>query len=86
MSQRQAIAFITGMGSQNLQRNISHLNIKDLVIEIYYKGHPVEKGTKLPADAQLTLKVGDGYMQPTFISDSDSIEVEAPVIDEEWLE
>ena len=40
----------------------------------------------MPADAQLTLKVGDGYMQPTFISDSDSIEVEAPVIDEEWLE
>ena len=86
MSQRQAIAFITGMVFPEPSTEYITSEYKDLVIEIYYKGHPVEKGTKLPADAQLTLKVGDGYMQPTFISDSDSIEVEAPVIDEEWLE
>ncbi|MCH5328201.1 MAG: PASTA domain-containing protein [Coprobacter sp.] len=86
MSHRQAVALLKGMGFPEPATEYVPSEYRDLVIEVCYNGQPVERGTKMPINARLTLRVGNGYMDSTLLPDSGITDTEMPLIDEGWLE
>ena len=61
ISQRQAVASLRSLGFRVDSVEYVPYEYKDLVVNVLYKGLPVNSGVRLPFGATLWLQVGDGF-------------------------
>lgn len=59
-SLRQAQAILSGLGFNNIRIEYVPSEFQDLVFGLEYRGIPVKPSQKVPKNAMLTLKVGNG--------------------------
>lgn len=79
ISVRQAKSILEGLEIKNIVEKRIPSDFKDLVLGVYYKGHRLSPGARVPVNATVELEVGQG-VNDTFVDDdsiaesSDSIE------------
>lgn len=79
MSVRQAKSILEGLEIKNIVEKRIPSDFKDLVLGVYYKGHRLSPGARVPVNATVELEVGQG-VNDTIVDDdsigeaSDSIE------------
>lgn len=74
-SLRQAQAILTGLGFTNVRIVNIPSEYQDLVFGVEYKGLPVKPSQKIPKNAIITLKVGNGLGSEE-VDDLDNLSVE----------
>lgn len=62
-SQRQAASLLQALGFTNIQIEEVSSEYKDLVISVEYNNRPIAKGQKIPQNAFLRMKVGNGQAE-----------------------
>ncbi|MEG0948590.1 MAG: PASTA domain-containing protein [Bacteroidales bacterium] len=67
ISQRQAVASLRSLGFRVDSVEYVPYEYKDLVVNVLYKGLPVNSGVRLPFGATLWLQVGDGFELPEVV-------------------
>ncbi len=79
ISVRQAKSILEGLEIKNIVEKRIPSDFKDLVLGVYYKGHRLSPGARVPVNATVELEVGQG-VNDTIVDDdsigeaSDSIE------------
>lgn len=79
ISVRQAKSILEGLEIKNIVEKRIPSDFKDLVLGVYYKGHRLSPGARVPVNATVELEVGQG-VNDTIVADdsigeaSDSIE------------
>ncbi len=79
ISVRQAKSILEGLEIKNIVEKRIPSEFKDLVLGVYYKGHRLSPGARVPVNATVELEVGQG-VNDTIVDDdsigeaSDSIE------------
>lgn len=75
ISVRQAKSILEGLEIRNIVEKRVPSEFKDLVLGVYYKGHRLAPGARVPVNATVELEIGEG-VNDTLV-DTDSIGEEA---------
>lgn len=75
-SLRQAQAILSGLGFSNVRIEHVPSEYQDLVFGVEYKGLPVKSGQKIPKNAVLTLRVGNGLGSEPEVDEPDDLSVD----------
>lgn len=74
ISLRQARSILEGLEIKNVVEKRVLSDFHDLVLGVYYKGHRLSAGARVPVNATIQLEVGEGVTESI---DSDSVTADA---------
>lgn len=75
ISVRQAKSILEGLEIKNVVEKRVPSDFRDLVLGVYYKGHRLSPGARVPVNAAIELEVGEGIDES--FEEGDSLEVSA---------
>ena len=84
-SLRQALSMLHAAGFSNVSIEYVPASFKDLVISLNIGMGTVHGGDRLPANSKLVLKVSNGYLEHTPLSDDTLSHSDANSLDESWF-
>ena len=82
ISIRQAKSILEGLEIKNVVEKRVPSEFKDLVLGVYYKGHRLTPGTRVPVNATIELEVGEGINEIVVDTDSVGSEESVPASDQ----